>query len=109
MRLQVSCEDRLGLTRELLARLEENAIDLRGIEIDDVAGAIYLHFPELDFARLQQLMPEFRRIAGVLDVKTVAFMPSEREHQEIQALMKALPDLVFALDGRARINHVSEA
>ncbi|WP_409422838.1 transcriptional regulator TyrR [Pseudaeromonas sp. ZJS20] len=108
MRLQVSCEDRLGLTRELLARLEEHCIDLRGIELD-VAGFIYLNFPELDFSRLQQLMPEIRRIQGVLDVKTVAWMPSEREHHEVAALLKALPDLVFAIDAKGRINHVNEA
>ena len=108
MRLQVSCQDRIGLTRELLARLEENAIDLRGIELD-VSGVIYLHFPELGFERLQQLMPEIRRIKGVLDVKTVAFMPSEREHHQVQALMKALPDLIFTLDTRGRITHVNEA
>ncbi len=108
MRLQVSCEDRLGLTRELLARLEEHAIDLRGIELD-VRGFIYLHFPELGFERLQQLMPEIRRIRGVLDVKTVPWMPSEREHQEVRALMKALPDLVFAIDHRGRIRQANEA
>ena len=108
MRLQVSCQDRIGLTRELLARLEENAIDLRGIELD-VTGFIYLHFPELGFERLQQLMPEIRRIKGILDVKTVPFMPSEREHHQVQALMKALPDLIFTIDPRGRITHVNEA
>ena len=108
MRLQVSCEDRLGLTRELLARLEEHAIDLRGIELD-VSGFIYLHFPELGFERLQQLMPEIRRIKGVLDVKTVPFMPSEREHHQVQALMKALPDLIFTIDVRGKISHVNDA
>lgn len=109
MRLQVSCEDRLGLTRELLMRLEEHAIDLRGIELDEAGGFIYLHFPDLGFERLQQLMPEIRRIRGILDVKTVPFMPAEREHQQLQTLMKALPDLIFTLDLRGRIRHANEA
>ena len=109
MRLQVSCEDRLGLTRELLMRLEEHAIDLRGIELDEAGGFIYLHFPDLGFERLQQLMPEIRRIRGILDVKTVPFMPSEREHHQLQTLMKALPDLIFTLDLRGRIRHANEA
>jgi transcriptional regulator of aroF, aroG, tyrA and aromatic amino acid transport len=74
MRLQVTCEDRLGLTRELLAQLEDNRIDLRGIEID-VAGIIYLHLPDVDFASLQKLLPDLRRITGVTDVKTVAYIP----------------------------------
>ncbi|MGL4777743.1 MAG: ACT domain-containing protein, partial [Aeromonas veronii] len=52
MRLEVSCEDRLGLTRELLDRLVEHNIDLRGIEID-TSGIIYLNFPELEFSDFQ--------------------------------------------------------
>lgn len=36
MRLEVFCEDRLGLTRELLDILVLRGIDLRGIEIDPI-------------------------------------------------------------------------
>ena len=108
MRLQVTCKDRIGLTREILAQLEINQIDLRGIELD-VAGIIYLHLPDLDFSNLQKLLPELRRIDAVLDVKTVGYMPSEREHHQIQALMKALPDLVFALDIKGRLTQVNDA
>lgn len=48
MRLEVFCEDRLGLTRELLDLLVLRGIDLRGIEIDPI-GRIYLNFAELEF------------------------------------------------------------
>lgn len=47
MRLEVFCEDRLGLTRELLDLLVLRSIDLRGIEIDPV-GRIYLNFAEIE-------------------------------------------------------------
>ena len=108
MRLEVSCEDRLGLTRELLDRLVEHNIDLRGIEID-TSGIIYLNFPELEFSDFQHLMPEIRRIPGVYDVKTIPYMPSEREHHEIEALLKALPDLVFSLDSKGRVTQANQA
>lgn len=78
MRLEVFCEDRLGLTRELLDLLVLRGIDLRGIDIDPI-GRIYLNFAELEFASFSSLMAEIRRIAGVTDVRTVAWMPSERE------------------------------
>lgn len=74
------CEDRIGLTRELLDLLVLRSIDLRGIEIDPI-GRIYLNFSQLDFDTFRALMAEIRRIAGVTDVRTVNFMPSEREHQ----------------------------
>ena len=108
MRLEVSCEDRLGLTRELLDRLVEHNIDLRGIEID-TSGIIYLNFPELEFSDFQHLMPEIRRIPGVYDVKTIPYMPSEREHHEIEALLKALPDLVFSLDAKGKVTQANQS
>ena len=86
MRLEVFCEDRLGLTRELLDLLVLRGIDLRGIEIDPI-GRIYLNFAELEFESFSSLMAEIRRIAGVTDVRTVPWMPSEREHLALSALL----------------------
>lgn len=63
MRLEVFCEDRIGLTRELLDLLVLRHIDLRGIEIDP-AGRIYLNFTTLGFDTFRELMTEIRRIAG---------------------------------------------
>ena len=54
-------------------------------------------------------MPESRRIPGVYDVKTIPYMPSEREHHEIEALLKALPDLVFSLDSKGRVTQANQA
>lgn len=64
MRLEVFCEDRLGLTRELLDLLVLRSIDLRGIEIDPI-GRIYLNFAELEFTNFSSLMAEIRRISGL--------------------------------------------
>ncbi|STU84547.1 transcriptional repressor TyrR [Klebsiella pneumoniae subsp. ozaenae] len=97
MRLEVFCEDRLGLTRELLDLLVLRGIDLRGIDIDPI-GRIYLNFAELEFATFSSLMAEIRRIAGVTDVRTVPWMPSEREHLALSALLVAMPEPVLSLD-----------
>lgn len=101
MRLEVFCEDRLGLTRELLDLLVLRSIDLRGIEIDPI-GRIYLNFAELEFTNFSSLMAEIRRISGVTDVRTVPWMPSEREHLALSALLEALPEPVLSLDMKAK-------
>ena len=75
MRLEVFCEDRLGLTRELLDLLVLRSIDLRGIEIASI-GRIYLNFSQLDFDTLRALMAEICCIDGLTDVRIVMFMPS---------------------------------
>lgn len=108
MRLEVFCEDRLGLTRELLDLLVLRGIDLRGIEIDPV-GRIYLNFAELEFNDFSSLMAEIRRIPSVTDVRTVLWMPSEREHRAMSALLEALPEPVLSLDMKSKVELANQA
>ena len=108
MRLEVFCEDRLGLTRELLDLLVLRGIDLRGIEIDPI-GRIYLNFAELEFNDFSSLMAEIRRIPSVTDVRTVLWMPSEREHRAMSALLEALPEPVLSLDMKSKIELANQA
>lgn len=108
MRLEVYCQDRLGLTRELLDLLVERRIDLRGIEIAAI-GRIYLNFSSIDFNEFSQLMAEIRRIPGVTDVRTITFLPSEREHRALSALLVALPEPVFSVDLKCKIELANPA
>ncbi|KEY60751.1 transcriptional regulator TyrR [Serratia sp. DD3] len=108
MRLEVFCQDRLGLTRELLDLLVSRGIDLRGIEIDPI-GRIYLNFSQLDFDVFRALMAEIRRIDGVTDVRTVNFMPSEREHRALRALLKSMPEPVFSIDMKGKVELANPA
>lgn len=108
MRLEVFCKDRLGLTRELLDLLVLRSIDLRGIEIDPI-GKIYLNFAEIEFDTFSSLMAEIRRIAGVTDVRTVPWMPSEREHLALNALLQAMPEPFLSLDMKSKIERANQA
>ncbi len=108
MRLEVFCKDRLGLARELLDLLVLRGIDLRGIEIDPI-GRIYLNFAELEFTTFSSLMAEIRRIAGVTDVRTVLWMPSEREHLALSALLEALPEPVLSVDMKCKVELANPA
>jgi len=108
MRLEVFCQDRIGLTRELLDLLVERSIDLRGIEIAAI-GRIYLNFSSVSFDQFSQLMAEIRRIPGVTDVRTVSYLPSEREHRALSALLVALPEPVFSIDLKGKVELANPA
>ncbi|WP_375750058.1 transcriptional regulator TyrR [Vibrio sp. HN007] len=111
MRLEVLCEDRLGLTRELLDLLASRNIDLRGIEID-VIGIIYLNCPELDFETFRELMSQIRKISGVTDVRKIQFMPSERHNTELVSILNNLPEPVLSISLKGQVdrsNHAAEA
>ena len=108
MRLEVFCEDRLGLTRELLDILASRNIDLRGIEID-ISGIIYLNCPDIDFDTFSELMAEIRRISGVKDVRKIQFMPMERHNTELISLLNNLPDPVLAIDLKGHVDMANHA
>ncbi|MCO4320617.1 transcriptional regulator TyrR [Aliidiomarina quisquiliarum] len=108
MRLEITCSDRLGICQEVLTILREYEIDLRGIEVDPV-GKIYLSFPSLEFDELRMLMPKIRLIPNVEDVKTVSYLPFEREHFEFNLLLNALPNPVLSIDDKGRIDIANAA
>ncbi|MEL7291385.1 MAG: transcriptional regulator TyrR [Pseudomonadota bacterium] len=108
MRLEVTCEDRLGLTRELLDILASKNLDLRGIEID-VSGIIYLNCPDIEFDTFSELMAEIRRIAGVKDVRKIQFMPIERHNNELISLLNNLPEPVLAIDLKGNVDMANHA
>ncbi|MGF1894626.1 PAS domain-containing protein, partial [Vibrio campbellii] len=108
MRLEVLCEDRLGLTRELLNILAARNLDLRGIEID-ITGIIYLNCPDIDFDTFSELMAEIRRISGVKDVRKIQFMPMERHNTELISLLNNLPEPVVAIDLRGYVDMANQA
>ncbi|CAM2837820.1 transcriptional regulator TyrR [Vibrio rarus] len=102
MRLEVLCEDRLGLTRELLDILTSQNLDLRGIDIDPI-GIIYLNCPELDFDSFSSLMAQIRRIDGVSDVRRIQFMPSERKNTELTAVLDNLSEALLSVSLNGQI------
>ncbi|RUO77411.1 transcriptional regulator TyrR [Idiomarina seosinensis] len=108
MRLEISCDDRLGICQDVLQILRDHEIDLRGIEVDPV-GKIFLNFPELAFDDFSHLMPKIRRIPNVKDVKTIPYMPFEREHFEFDLLLSTLPDPVLSIDAKGRIDIINDA
>ncbi|MDC9595437.1 transcriptional regulator TyrR [Xenorhabdus anantnagensis] len=108
MRLEVTCQDRIGLTRELLDLLVLRNIDLKGIEISP-ARRIYLNFTQIDFNIFRVLMAEIRRINGVIDVRTVAFMPSEKEHRAMWTLLESVPEPIFSIDMKGNIELANSA
>ncbi len=108
MRLEVFCQDRIGLARELLDLLVARNIDLRGIEIASL-GRIYLNFTALEFDQFSNLMAEIRRTPGVTDVRTVSYMPSEREHRALSALLIAMPEPVLSIDLKCKVELANPA
>ena len=87
MRLEVFCEDRLGLTRELLDLLVLRGIDLRGIDIDPI-GRIYLNFASTGsgIATSSALSARCSRSDGIHGTVRTAVTPAIRRISAIRLL-----------------------
>lgn len=110
MRLEVFCKDCPNLMRELLDLLMLRSIDLRGIEIDPAAaGRIYLNLSALDFNTFRTLVADIRCITGVTDVRTLAYLPSEREHRALKTLLASMKDPVFSINLKGGIELANPA
>lgn len=109
MRLEILCADRIGIAQEVLNILVNYQVDLKGIEVDSVNCKMYVSFPPIEFEQFQKIMPEIRLIDGVEDVRTTAFLPSEREHNELNTLLSALPDGVISIDAKGWVRHCNDA
>ncbi len=108
MRLEVICENRLGIAQEVLGLLSSFDINLRSIDADQT-GRIYVHFPKIEFSDFQAMMVAIRKIDGVKDVRSVRHLPSEQEHYSILTLLKTLPDPIFSIDTKGQLTRVNEA
>jgi len=108
MRLEIGCHDRVGIAQSVLAIFVDRGIDLRGIELKQ-PGKIFINIPDLAFCELQDFMPQLRLIDGVLDVKTTPYMPSERERNEFETLVKTFPDPFISVDSKGQIRMVNNA
>lgn len=108
MRLEIQCEDRIGMIRGILDFFIPYQIDIRLIETDSKRRCLYCGFPDIPFADLQSLLADIRRLDGVEDVKTVMFTPSEREYNALNTLLEALPDGVVAVDLKGYITMATE-
>ena len=103
MRLEVRCEDRVGMAREILDLLIPYHIDMRRIEVDSQIGCLYVGFEDIAFDLLTRLLGDIRRLRGVSDVKTVHFTPSEQEQNAVMTLLETLPDGVVAVDLKGKV------
>ncbi len=108
MRLEISCHDRVGMGEKVLGIFVEHDINVRGIELKQ-PGRIFINIPDLEFSELQQFMPQLRLIEGVGDVKTAPYMPSERERNELETLIKTFPDPFISIDVKGNILLVNNA
>lgn len=107
MRLDISTENRPGITLDVLAALRPLALDLRAMEVE--THHIYLDIPSLTAAILPKLGTLVMAVDGVRAYRPVDRLPGEARRLHLDALLAAVPDPVLWCDGDGTVRLVNEA
>ena len=96
MRIHVTFIDRVSITQEILALLGARNLNLDAVEM--IPPNVYIDAPALSQAVLDELNDALLRVIGVQAVELVDFLPGQRRHLQLEALLAAMSDPVLAVD-----------
>lgn len=104
MRVEVICQNRLGILHSIMGILVEFRINLAKGEVGgDNGDAIYFYAPGMLRVQYSSVKPLIEKLPGVRRVRRISLMPSERRHTELKSLLTALDYPVLSINTRGEI------
>ncbi|HFC29648.1 MAG TPA: hypothetical protein ENJ44_01255, partial [Oceanospirillales bacterium] len=101
MKIKLTTENRIGLSKEVLALLAENDIDVKKVEVE--TGLIYLETESIDKLLERSIATKLITIKGVKWVESISFMPASQRNLFLTSLLNAVPDPVFGINNKGKI------
>jgi len=95
MRVEVSSEDRIGISQDILSAIGKLSINVMAMEV--ASGKTYLHLDEKK-ATFHSLKKHLLFINGVHRCDLTELLPTESREQHVQALIRRLPALIFDIN-----------
>lgn len=104
VRVEVICQNRLGILHSIMGILVEFRINLTKGEVGgDDGNAIYFYAPGMLRIQYSSVKPLIEKLPGVRRVRRISLMPSERRHTELKTLLTALDYPVLSINTRGDI------
>jgi transcriptional regulator of aroF, aroG, tyrA and aromatic amino acid transport len=106
MQIKITAENRLGLTKEILALLADSEIDVKKVEVE--TGLMYLQTEQLDKHIERSIATQLMQIEGVKWVENIALMPVQQRNLFLTSLLNAIGDPVFGINNKGKIIYQNE-
>lgn len=106
MRLEIQCEDRIGISQEILTALTKLKLDISAMEVTSQKIFVLLTDAVVDFSYLEH---ELLSISGVNQCMEVDLLPSESRERHLEALLNRLPDAIIDIDDKACVMAVNKS
>tara|TARA_R110001583_G_scaffold183806_2_gene342591 strand:+ start:4729 stop:6402 length:1674 start_codon:yes stop_codon:yes gene_type:complete len=107
MRFEITGENRLGITRDVVNTLTLRGLDIRAFEV--TPHHIYADIPAIgpdDFAELARCL---MRVPGIRNAQPIDHLPTERRRAQLHATLAAMGDPVIAVNANGLIAQVNPA
>ena len=101
MRIKLTTENKLGLSKEILAVLAKNDIDVKKVEVE--TGLMFVETEAIEKQQEAKMASLFMQIAGVKWVETIGRMPAHEKNLFLTSLLNAVADPVIGINNKGLI------
>lgn len=101
MKIKLTTENKLGLSKEILAVLAKNDIDVKKVEVE--TGLMFVETEAIKKQKEAKMASLLMQIAGVQWVETVGNMPAHEKNLFLTSLLNAVADPVIGINNKGKI------
>ena len=95
MRLEISTQDRVGMTQEILAVFARHRWDISAMEVSQYH--VYLQLPNKNI-EVSEVASKLNAVSGVEAIKVIELLPGERKSQQLEVLLAKIPEPIIDID-----------
>jgi len=103
MKIKLTTENKLGLSKEVLSLLSKSDIDLKKVEVE--TGLIHIETENIEKTTEGIIASKLMKINGVNWVESISVMPTQERNLFLSSLLNAINDPVFAINNKGVISY----
>lgn len=106
MKIKITTENRLGLSKEILALLADHDIDVKKVEVE--TGLMFLETEEVEKHLSATIASKMMQIPSVKWVKNINLMPAKERNLFLTSLLNAISDPVVGVNNKGHIVYYND-
>ena len=106
MRIKITTDNRLGLSKEILALLAENDIDVKKVEVE--IGLMFVETEPVEKHLAATIASRLMKIPNVKWVENISLMPTRERNLFLTSLLNAITDPVVGVNNKGHIIYYND-
>ncbi|WP_237056742.1 TyrR/PhhR family helix-turn-helix DNA-binding protein [Microbulbifer sediminum] len=104
MRVEITCDNRVGILHEITAIFADYRVNVASGELGGDSGdKVYLSAPGMLNTQFNAIEKSLLQVPGLKRVRRISLIPSERRHFELDTLLRHVSEPVLSVDREGRI------